>query len=405
MIWLRITWHYLKTHRFEVFLVLLSLVYFLFLYVTDPRRPGLLGVLGWLSYSDQHTYTVQAIKTAHLQLRDHYAYGPVYPLITVPFILVGLGASKGFLAFDAFAFAFVIWAVYKFMASITNQRLGAVTALALMFATPLADYTVIPWNSSVTLLSLGIVLYVASLRSKAAYRFPIVLLALATALAFGSRYIDAAWIFVLSATILMVWSGYKKTLIMAMLAFVFCLPVFWSNYVFFGSVLKTPYTLHIPPAGSNSLTSDQDIGAYSLRRIPNAAYGMLVSPALAGAKDDASRGLLVNAFWFVFALALPFSLVGFDRRDKIFLLALLGISLLQILFYLSFRGSGPGAVKFGTLHYFKTFWPALAICATVSLSRLFDRLSTSDGRGSRRAPNNKLAGQKINKQSQSRAGH
>ena len=82
------------------------------------------------------------------------------------------------------------------------------------------------------------------------------------------------------------------------------------------------------------------------------------------------------------------------------LLALLGIALVQVLFYMAFRASGPGAVKFGTLHYLKTFWPVLAVCATISLWNIFEKFSDVPAIGT---PHNKPAREKVRKQGHGRA--
>ncbi len=293
-------WQHIKDHRLDWCLVLLAAVYFLFVYGTAPNRPGLALDNGWLSYFDQSAYLKQAIATAHFNLSDYYVYGPLYPLMAVPMIWLGFTGGGAFLPFNLLAFCFIVWAVYRFAASLATAQVGLAAAMALMFATPLLTYMVMPWNSSVTVVSTGIVLWAASISADALQRRRVVLLlAVAAALAFGSRYIDVIWIGGLAALLLYWRAGWRQVFLFGAMTALLCVPVFATHQVIFGSPLKTPYVLHTGMGGIGP--TDQQLGAYDARRIPNAAYGMFVSPVLAGVPDS-NRGLLVHAFWFLFAL-------------------------------------------------------------------------------------------------------
>lgn len=359
---------YILERRVSLFILLLAATYFVFMYVTDPTRPRATNGGGWLSYFDQSAYLKQAAAMKAGHLRDYFVYAPLYPLLAVPFMFLGFYVNSLFF-FNLFSFVFVTWAVYKYTSSTTSDKMGVVAAMALVFATPLVHYTVVPWNSTVCLLAVGIILYVASKQRNYISAVDIFLLSLAGGMAFASRYVDVVW--VSGATVALIVSrgiGLKKIVLLGSVTLVMALPVLWAHQVIFGSPLRTPYILHTSINGGN--TTDQDLGAYSLRRIPNAAYGMLVSPMLAGS-TDANRGLLAGAFWFLGVLTFPF-IKRIDQRNKLFLMALLAITVVHSLFYLSFRASGPDAVKFGTLHYFKMFWPVLTILSALSFDSIFN---------------------------------
>lgn len=372
-----IIWHkvhkFLNAHKLELLLAVIAAVYFYVSYVSDPSRPELSETGGWLGFFDQSSYVKQAIASAGRSLGDYYVYGPVYPLVAVPFVLLGLPANNAFTLFDLLAFVLIGLAVFRYATAIKNQLFGFICALALLLASPLVHYMVTPWNSTIVIVSIAIVLWVASLKSAKISTIPLLFLALACALAFGARYIDVIWLVMISSVLVFQRGGFRKVVMLGVATAVLCVPVFWTHYAVFGSILKTPYTLHVG-IDDTKLTTDQDAGAYSLRRVPNAAYGMFVSPIMAGDKTGA-RGLLISAPWFIFALLAPFNLRYIDRKHRVFLMTLLGVALLSTLFYLSFRASGPGAVKFGTLHYFKAFWPVITICAMISLGNMFEKLS------------------------------
>lgn len=379
---------HIKQNKIEMAILLIASVFFSFMYFSEPTLPGLLGSNGWLSYFDQGAYLKQATKMAEFNLQDYYVYGPGYTLLAVPFIWLGLQAHA-FFFINLFSFVFVTWATFRFVRSITNEQVGAVAAFALMFATPLVTYTTMPWSSTVTLFCLGLVLFVAS-RAKLTI-WGILLLSLAGGLAFASRYIDIVWIFGLAIIFLFLQKATWKQLgILTVTTFLLCVPVFWSHYVIFGSPLKTPYVLHTPLSGIGP--NDQESGAYSLERIPGAAYGMLVSPQLAG-ESSAYRGLMGEAFWLIAAFGLPFVLKSLPRKQAIFIASLLGFAIIQALFYLSFRASGAAALQFGTLHYFKMFWPVLAICAVITIYYGFFKSNVSVS--TLPAPHNTKAKKKV----------
>jgi hypothetical protein len=354
-------------YRTEIFIVLFAAAYFSYMYITEPTRPGSSPNSGWLSYFDQSAYMKQAVATKARNLSDYFVYGPVYPLLAVPFLWLGFYTNALFF-FNIFSFVFVTLALFYYVRSVSRQSLGLVAALGLVFATPLAQYTVVPWNSTVCLVSMGILFFVASSKSKTLSYKLVSLLALACGLAFGARYIDVVWVFVASAALLLLrHNSFKKVVILGLMTLALCLPVLGAHYKVFGSPLKTPYVLHTSMNGDG--VTDQNLEAYSLKRIPHAAYGMFVSPKLAGSPDLA-RGLLATSFWLLAAFAFPFA-KGISREHRSFLLALLGLAILHSLFYLSFRASGPGAVKFGTLHYFKMFWPALVALSVLTIDSFF----------------------------------
>src|SRR5262249_11398537 len=76
--------------------------------------------------------------------------------------------------------------------------------------------------------------------------------------------------------------------------------------------------------------------------------------------------LLADMFWTL--AALPGALLALRGRYGTLMLVVIVASATATIFYLSFRASGAGAIRFGTLHYFKMWWPVAAILAAGALA-------------------------------------
>ena len=132
-----------------------------------------------------------------------------------------------------------------------------------------------------------------------------------------------------------------------------------------GSVFTTPYESHYDPAH----VADQDLGAYDITRVPEATFGEFVSPFLLGRRFG-GQPFLQGMFWAL--LAIPGAVLALRKGARFRLLVAVTVAgaIVATVFYMSFRGSGPGAVQYGGLHYLKMWWPALAILSALALGAI-----------------------------------
>jgi hypothetical protein len=367
-------------HQPLIVLLLLSAAYFVLCYVTDPNRPagafggfydkGVQYPSGWFGFWDQSQYLRLAQTLAAFdfsQLHSVYTYGLGYPLMGVPGVWLGFD-SDPFVLFNLAAFVFTAFAVYRVASKFAGAVGGFIAGMLLVFASPLIHYVVQPWNSTVCLVAVAAIMVVAT--SLKVSKVTIGMLGILLGLSFAARYVDIVWL--LPLALIALWRGnVKKWLLGAVILGVgiaiIVLPVLYSHYKVFGAPLKTPYVTHLGVGGKDG--SDQGLQAYKLDRVPESAAGMFVGPRVAGGVDS-SRGWLVTMFWVVLAMPGAWMVWKKYAQYRGFFMAYIGFAILAYVFYLSFRASGPEALKYGTLHYFKLFWPGFAVLAAVYIAHL-----------------------------------
>lgn len=380
-------WHRVRRDPVLLVLLIFAAAYFIFYYVTDPVRPGgmfggLIGhsvtseYLGWFGYYDQGQYLKLAHTLAGLNLNElhiTYSYGIGYPLVAVPAIWLGINTDP-FVFFNLIAFVFAAYATYITASKLLSPLAGFLAGFGLIFATPLIHYVDQPWNSTVCLLVMSVIL--VTLTVKNVSRWHLVLLGLLLGWAFAARYIDVLWLGVLALASLYRGSFKilaKQSLLLFVGALIFILPVLYSHDKIFGSPFRTPYVNHIGLGGVGG--SDQGLQAYNLKRAPRAALALFASPRLAGSTDS-DRGLLVSFFWALAAIPGAIILLK-NKNTRLFFVCFIAMVLIASLFYLSFRASTPGSLKYGELHYFKMFWPGLVILAVAFFDKLIKQSRTS----------------------------
>ncbi len=369
-----------------VILVVLAMAYFFLAYLTNPARPadvftGFLGYrdtaqypLGWFGFYDQGAYLNLAKTLADFnfaELSNTFSYGLGYPLVAVPALWLGLDTDP-FVFFNLAAFVFTIFATYYAAKKLISPTAGLLAGFGLLFASPLIHYTDQPWNSTICLVAMSGILLLATVKKVTKWH------ALAAGFLVGwvlaARYVDVVWLGPLALSSL--YRGNFKLLIKPGLflgigLMLWVAPVAYAHYKVFGSPLRTPYVNHLGLGGIK--VSDQQLGAYSLGRVPAAATGMFLGPRLKG-QPDTDRGFLINMFWVL--AAIPGAVIVMRRsRQKLFFGVLIGGTVLAFVFYLSFRASTPYSLKYGVLHYFKMFWPGLVILAVAFFDRQFGRLA------------------------------
>jgi hypothetical protein len=347
---------------------ILAAGFFAYYYITDPGRPGQLEPLGWFNSSDQGAYLQLVRDFADFRFpAEDFDYGPGYPAIAVPFWWMGLHYDP-FAPFNGMVFVFVAAATYVTARRLSGSRaIAAAAGYGLVFATPLIVYVDKPWNSTMSLLAAAVILLLATSPAPKAWH-PWVM-GLVVGAAFAARYADIVWLGALAIVAILVGPARQRLpglLGATAAAAVIVALVAYAQDRLLGSPFTTPYASHVDHVLPGS---DQDLVAYDLALVPENAYGMFISPFLRGMRFG-GEPFLQGMFWAL--LAIPGAVVAL-RRGRPFrpIVATLVVAVLgAYLFYLSFRGSGTGAVQFGALHYFKMWWPALAILAAIALGGL-----------------------------------
>jgi len=342
--------------------------FFAYLYITDPARPGQLEPLGWFNSSDQGAYLQLVRDFADFRFpAEDFDYGPGYPAVAVPFWWMGLDYDP-FAPFNGMVFVFVAAATFVVARRLSGSRVvAAVAGYGLVFATPLVLYVDKPWNSTMSLLAAAVILLLATSPAPKAWH-PWVM-GLMVGAAFAARYVDLAWLGLLA--IVAILAGPARMRVAGVIgatvaAAIVVIPVLYAQDQLLGSPWTTPYASHVDHVLPGS---DQDLTAYDLGLVPENAYGMFISPFLRGARFG-GQPFLQGMFWAL--LAIPGAVLVLRRgaRFRALMAGMVVAILAAYLFYLSFRGSGTGAVQFGGLHYFKMWWPALAILAAIALGAL-----------------------------------
>jgi hypothetical protein len=369
-------WDGIRTRLRGVDLLLVALVgsaalYFAYRYTIEPTRPGMAFPRGWFGYFDQSQYLRMAHDLSEFRLpASHFLYGVGYPVVAVPFIWLGLDYDP-WLLFDGAAFVFASAATFVVTERIFGRLAAGIAGFGLVFATPLVFYCLTPWNSTVSLVALtGILLLGTSPRAARWHPYAIGAL---VAWAFAARYVDALWLGAIGAAAVArspLGRARPRLLAAGATALVLAIPILVAHQRAFGSPFTTPYSLHV---GIGNTTADDQWSAYDLGRVPRSAFGMFISPFLLGAKQPGSP-LLADMFWTI--AAIPGAVIAFmSIRFRLLLVVTVVAWIAATVFYLSFRGTGAGGIQYGTLHYFKMWWPVAAMLAAGAFSWLVARAS------------------------------
>jgi hypothetical protein len=266
------------------------------------------------------------------------------------------------LIFDGMAFVFAAAAAFLVAGRLFGRLAAGIAGFGLVFATPLLVYCLTPWNSTVSLVALsGIVLLATSPHPVRWHPYAIGAL---VAWGFAARYVDVVWLGAIGAVAALHSRSrpgdWRPIGVAAVTAAVLAIPVFVAHWQAFGSPLTTPYSLHTGVGAAAGIT-DEQFGAYDLGKVPLSGFGMFISPFLLGAKASGSP-LLADMFWTL--AALPGALIAFRRGHyPLLVLVVVACWVGATIFYLSFRATGAAAIQFGTLHYFKMWWPVATILA------------------------------------------
>jgi len=369
-------------------MALLAVAYFFYLWLSTPAAPGREYPLGWYGGVDQGFYLLMAQSIAKFELPAKvYFYGPGYPILAAPFVNI--------FPYDPFLIPnVVLWTVYVVawtysFSLFLPSRDATFASLLLIFATPVVEYFVFPWNSSVTAVSLALLVLIAASRSS---KTPGVKEGIAAGALLGwtlsARYVDILFIAPVALAMLLRTdrTGTRRVdpLLMSIVilgGFATCLLA--SQAIAFGSPFLTPYSFHI-----NIYTgiADADVRSYQLSKIlPTFISNFLFHP-FDMFYHPLDAPLLGQFFLFIVA---PFALLGvFRRREQkqketqkkrekreekkqLVVLLICGLGLAAT-FYSSFTGvevTG-GSLKYQFLHYSQPWYPLLVLVSVIGFQQL-----------------------------------
>jgi hypothetical protein len=345
--------------------------FFAYLYYLDAARPGVGAPEGWFGYFDQGQYLRMATDLSNFTLpAEHFLYGLGYPAVAVPFLWLGLDYDP-FLVFDAAAFVFVAAATYVVGCRLFSRAVGAIAAFSLVFASPLISYVVTPWNSTVSLVAAAAILLLGTSPRPRLWHAAVI--GLMVGWGFAARYVDVVWLGALGAAVLL-FQGRPRprdgAVIASSAALLVALPVLYAHEELFGSPFETPYQLHRSLDGTET---DQDLSSYNLDKVPESGFGVFVDPFVNGVRE-AGTPLLASMFWALAALPGAYLAIRRNRRWRPLFLTFVLSAAAATVFYLSFRATSAGTLQFGTLHYFKMWWPGISVLAGVGLVALVGRI-------------------------------
>jgi hypothetical protein len=351
-----------------------TLLYFLYAWWLSPARPGRVST-GWSGYYDQSQYLAIArdLAAGHLPSRQGYVYGLAYPLVAAPFLKLGL-TTEPFVIPNAVAFAATITMVAVVGARLRSLSFGLLCAAAVTLATPLLDLTIIPWSSTLTLVTVTAVLVVVTAPRLA---WPgAVVVGLAVGTCFAARYVDAAFPAMIGGAGILMSAGrrFRLLAIAALTAVAIIAPVLLTHWLVLGHPWTTPYASHLAPG--NVGPSDQDVSSFDLTKVIERTIGGFLTARVNGQRVP-GQPLVVLFPWAIIAPVGLWILLTERHSLRRVLAAAFATSVVGTVFYMSFRASGAGNLQFGFLHYFKVWFVVWGILAAYGVARLLDRLNGS----------------------------
>lgn len=347
-------------------LLVLGAAFFCFKWAADLQRPGVIDQ-GWKTFNDQGAYYREAKRLSNLESipEREFAFGPGYPVLAAPFMHFGDGGwPKGdpFFVANLGAWILTLAATHAVATRFMGEAGGALATLLLMFGTPLIEFMTLPWTSTVSLASLMAVAWVAVSRHLRLWHG--VVLGLSVGMAFAARYVDALWIGLAVTTVLIA----RKTLHpkrpvlwgVALGSFVPSAFTLWLHSLAFGTPFETPY----------SHTNVANAALFDLGNIVPHAFQTFLSPYFFGDKSLIPP-LLGRMFLAILAPVGAVLLIrDFRGAARPLIVGFTLTSLLATCFYLAYWFTGTYGIGFGSMHFFKIWWPLWIIAALYALTGL-----------------------------------
>lgn len=361
-------------------------------YLDRPQIGGSQQPDGWQRFHDQSYYLLEAKRLGELRTlpQEIFLYGPGYPIIAAPFANIG---RFGWPFEDPFLIGnFAIWMLTVSASYLVGRRLygevgGVAGALALMLATPLIEYVVIPWNSTASLGALMLTTLVALERTPRWWHGAI--LGGAVAWAYSARYVDALWVAIAVIAILLargIFARRELTILVATVVagVVAVVPTLMLQWDAFGSPFRTSYST----AAVNPVTAQN----FDAANIAPHALQTFFSPWFFKEDGGSSRTepLLSSMFLIVLAPIGYLLLLKASTRARRTLVIGYGFaSLAATLFYLAYYFTGSVGLTYGAQHFFKMWWPLWTVAAVGAVASALAGLAHSRSVGTagrRRTP-------------------
>jgi hypothetical protein len=330
-----------------------------------PSRPGNHSRLGYYGYFDQSYYLLEAhsLASGHLPSVHEYLYGLGYPLFGALAIKLGFRGDP-FAPIDVVAFAAAITLTVLLGMRLRSLTFGLVAGFAVATATPLLGLVIVPWTTTVTLISVLAALVVATAPGRLRWWHGLVL-ALCVGLAFASRYVDVVGPGAIALFALFRPHGRssRSAVVVAILGSALIGgAVLASQAVVLGNPLRTPYASHV----RTGFGDDQSLKNYNIAWIPQDAVEALVTGRsncnhAAGCTFPVSgaQPLLPQ---FPLAILAPVGVLALLRRRRttphaFLMISAAAVSVLMTLFYFAYVAGGGGGLIDDNLRHFAVWFP------------------------------------------------
>lgn len=323
----------------------------------------------WLGWWDQSQYMIIAKNLSRFAIvPGQYFYGLGYPILGVFFYK--FYPADPFLIPNLVMYLLTSLLYFSAFRKYLSENLAFMAILLMLGATPLIYFFVVPWNNSVTVIGMGILIYLGSVVKEIRLAHAVTI-GLVLGWVFAARYVDVFFLLPITFYIYMreirrSRKQIKLALMSSCIAFgIFCIVLFTHQYAF-GSILKTPYHMHIQPGGH----SDQSLSAFQISRVPDHLYSIIINPYQFHSLKHASINtpLLGYSFFFVFSMA-GFSYLILCRRNWMFAVILVTM-VVCFVFYGSFSSTKGSDLKYNCLRYFALWYPLLTLAAVLGISKL-----------------------------------
>lgn len=346
-------------------------LFFLYRWGVDLRRPWEEHE-GWRGYTDQGFYLREAQVLTRLDPipKDIFLYGPGYPALAVPFAGMGKNGwpfDDPFLPANTLIWLLTVAATYQVGRRLLGELGGVAAALALMLATPLARLVTLPWNSTVCLGAIAVTMLVALRRRLGAWEGAA--LGLAVGFAYSARYVDAIWVGIVAAAIV-VARARRDTLVRVLGgavagAAIPLLPTFYLHWRVFGNPFTATYSFHRNVGREN----------FDLADIPGHGLQAFVSPWIFSDQPTKAEPLLSSMFLIVLAPVGAWLLLRTSSGPRRAIVAGYTVaSLTATIFYLSYYFTGSYGLQFGSLHFFKMWFPIWTLGAVAAAAGFVARV-------------------------------
>lgn len=381
----RSTWSTEVRSRVVVALIISwSVTVFVYARWVHPVRPGVVTPEGWYGWWDQSQYLKLAQILSEWRLpatAGDYQYGLGYPALAVPFNLMGFEGDP-FAPVDLLLFCAVILGSYFLGRNLRNPRFGLVLALIMSVATPVLGLMVVPWNTSVGITGLVVILAIATSVKPISWQRAVAIGVL-VGLTFAARYVDGVVLAVVVALVVVFrkrGDSIRLAVASALSTLLIVSVVLLTHSLVLGGPLTTPYATHT----REDLGSDQSFANYSLSWVPeHAAQSFITARADDGSREPASPLLLRFLMLGLAPVGVAVvGVAGYRRHDSVgsnswFLISVGVVSLVSSLFYLSFVAGGGVDVKFHNARYWQMWFPYWGFLALETVWSLADWVQTS----------------------------